>query len=161
MSTGATGPQGPAGPTGFRGIVGRKGHQGTPYGPPGYSFYSPGGVATVSNVSLDGNSHFYVNLGNVPYGTFLTAGTNAAQGVVWTSLDFPSSPPPDRGVFWVLRWGNTSTSALVNVSNGNLDQYPSGSIGTYPAGTDSILVLEADSTYILMYSGTGSNYILL
>jgi hypothetical protein len=162
MSTGATGPQGPLGLRGVRGVPGRKGQQGTPYGPPGYSFYSPGGVASVSNVSLDTSvpPKFYVNFGNVPYGTFLTAGSDPGAGAMWANSDFPTSPPP-AGAFWVLRWANNATPTTVYFNNATFDGYPSGSIVTYPAGTQSILVLEADSTYIIVYSGSGSNYILM
>ena len=157
MATGPIGPFGPTGPQGQTGIQGRVGHQGTPYGPPGYSFYSPGGVAYISNVRTDFNNQYFVNLASVPYGGFLTVGSKPPGSVPWTSIDFPSSAPP-AGAFWTIRWA-AAVSQNVPLNNGTIDQYPSGSITTYPQGTSTTLRIDT-GTYVLMYSGSGSNYIL-
>ena len=160
MATGPIGLQGSMGPTGRAGIQGRVGHQGTPYGYPGWSFYSPGGVAYVSNVSLDSSSQWFVDLGNVPYGGFLTV-QSRPPGYPWTSIKMPDPPPP-AGTFWVITWvGEASPYQLAPIINGTLDQYPTGSTSTYPQGTSTNLRLDAKSTYYLMYSGSGSNYIVI
>jgi hypothetical protein len=138
------GPYGVAGPTGPTGMTGRRGLQGTPVGATGSSQFGAGGCILYS----------------VPASTTITV-TTSTYGTHYliptayptTAITLPASMSAgDAGAFWVFQ-NNTDGVLTITLTNGTASYRGNSSTTTVYIGTYS--------GFALVYSGSGTSYIVL
>jgi len=147
MATGPQGQQGywgPTGPQGVTGMTGRKGRQGTPYGPTGSSQFGAEGriiysIPTSTTITVTTST----------YGTHYVIPTAYPT----TNITLPASMSAgDAGAFWVFQ-NNTAGVLTITLTNGTASYRGDPSATTVYIGALSGLAL--------VYSGTGTSYIVL
>jgi len=137
------GPWGPRGPTGPTGMTGRKGLQGTPYGPTGISQYGPGGRITYAIPTST-----TITVSTSTYGTHYLIPTAYPT----TNITLPASMSAgDVGAFWVFQ-NNTASVLTITLTNGT---------ASYRGTTATTIYIGSYTGLALVYSGTGTTYIVL
>lgn len=147
MATGPQGHQGDwglAGPQGVTGVTGRKGQQGTPYGPTGSSMFGAQGRVLYSIPTST-----TITVSTSTYGTTYVIGS----AYLTTNITLPASMSSgDVGAFWTFQ-NNTSGNLTIALTNGT------ASYRGNPSATT--IYIGQYSGFVLVYSGTGTSYIVL